>query len=277
MFNLLTYTFMQHALVAALLISIAAGLVGCLVVVNRLVFLAGGIVHTAYGGVGLAVFLGLPVLPSTLGFSGLASALLGVLTLKQQHYTEALIGLLWSAGMAFGIILLELTPGYSVNLTSYLFGSILTVPAQDLWLMALLLMIISGLVIYFYQDLVAMSFDRQFAASRGVRVKLLHIMLLLITAMTAVMMVQLVGIIMVVALLTIPAYLAAQYSRSLAAMMVSAVGWSLLFCLLGLWGSYYTNISSGAAIVAVATLFLLAFFLVKGLIYGYRMTFTRQM
>lgn len=262
MFEALSYSFMQNALLAALLASVACGIIGSLVVVNRLVFLAGGVAHAAYGGVGMAFFFGLPVLPCTIGFTLGASGLMGWATLNRSERSDTLVGVLWAAGMACGILLLDLAPGYNVDLMSYLFGSILSVPSSDLWAMLILDVVILGAVYFFYKDMLAMSFDREFAGTCGVRVLLLHFLLLALVAVSVVMVIQVVGLILVIALMSIPPYLAERRCNTLAGMMLQATLWSVVFCLLGLWLSYSYNLTSGATIIAVATL---GFFLSQGL------------
>jgi zinc transport system permease protein len=260
--DILTQTFMQHAVLAALLVSLACGVIGVLVVVNRLVFLAGGVAHSAYGGVGLAFYTGLPVLPTTGLFTGGAALLLGLLTRRRRERSDTLIGVLWAGGMAFGIILLNLTPGYNTDLMSYLFGSILTVTTRDLWLMLAADVLILALTLYYFRDILSFSFDPDFARSRGIPVDGLHLMLLVMIAEAVVMMIQVVGLILVIALLTIPPYLAERHTRTLHGMMVAAGLWSALFCLLGLWAAYLFDLSSGASIIAVACL---GFLLVAGI------------
>jgi len=249
--ELLAQPFVQHALIASLLVSIACGAIGALVVVNRLVFMAGGIAHTAYGGVGLAFFAGLPVLPTTGIFSGAAALLLGLLTRKRRERTDTVIGVLWAGGMAFGIILINLTPGYNTDLMSYLFGSILTVPPGDLWRMAVTDAVILGLIAYYFRDILSFSFDPDFARSRGVPVDGLHLMLLVLIAEAVVMMIQVVGLILVIALLTIPPILAERHTRGLGGLMLAAGVWSLVCCLGGLALAYRFDLSSGASIIAV--------------------------
>ncbi|THB71661.1 MAG: metal ABC transporter permease [Desulfovibrio sp.] len=258
----LSMGFMQNALFAALFSAVACGVIGSLVVVNRLVFLAGGVAHTAYGGVGLAFFLGTPVLPTTVGFTLAGSLAMGALTLTHRERSDTVIGVLWASGMALGVILLDLTPGYNVDLMSYLFGSILAVGTDDLYLMAGLNLIILVLVFFFYKDFLALSFDREFASARGAPVAFLHFLLLGLVALTVVMIIRVVGLILVIALVSIPPSLAGRHSSSLRAMMFFAVMWSLAFCLLGLFFSFVFNISSGAAIIAVAAM---AYFLVISL------------
>ncbi|MFW5900060.1 MAG: metal ABC transporter permease, partial [Desulfovermiculus sp.] len=158
---------MHNAILAAAMAGIVCAIIGTFVVINRIVFISGGIAHTAYGGVGLAVYFGIaPLLGITL-ISIAASLVMAWVSLKARHRMDTMIGVLWALGMAVGVILLDLTPGYNVNLMSYLFGSIMTVPTSYLWLMALLTTIILGTVGYFYHDFVAMSFDPEFARVRG--------------------------------------------------------------------------------------------------------------
>jgi zinc transport system permease protein len=262
--DVLALEFMRNALAAGLLASIACGIIGSLVVVNRLVFMAGGVAHSAYGGVGLAFFLGWPVLPCAVGFTLAASMAMGAVTRKRKERADMVIGAMWAAGMAAGIILLDLTPGYNVDLMSYLFGSILTVPASDLWIMLGVDVAVIAIVLAFYKGLLAMAFEEEFARTRGVPVDLLHFLLLAMIAVSVVMIIQVVGLILVIALLTIPTYLAERQARSLGRMMVAATFWSMAFCITGLWASYAFDITSGAAIIAVATLTLFSLTLIQG-------------
>ncbi|SKA96474.1 zinc transport system permease protein [Paucidesulfovibrio gracilis DSM 16080] len=252
LWQLLSFGFMHNALLAGVLASVACGVIGSLVVVNRMVFLAGGIAHAAYGGVGLSFFLGWPALPCTLGFTAGASLLMGAVTRSKNERTDTVVGVLWAAGMATGIILIDLSPGYAADLMGFLFGSILAVPATDLWVMLVLDLLVIGLTAFFYHDLLAMSFDTEFAEARGAPVVLLHYLLPLMTALCVVMIVRVVGLILVIALVTIPPYLAERKARSLAGMMLRACLWSLLFCTLGLLVSALLDITSGACIIAVA-------------------------
>lgn len=262
MLEALNYDFMQNALMAGLLASLACGIIGALVVVNRLVFLAGGVAHTAYGGVGLAFFLGWPVLPCAVGFTLAASGVLAGATLHRSDRTDTVVGALWAGGMALGVLLVDLSPGYNVDLMSYLFGSILTAPRSDILIMAGLDLLLILLVFIHYKGLLAMSFDPEFARARGVPVAYLHFLLLAMTALTVVMLIQVVGLILIIALLTIPSYLGGRRAPSLPAMMFRAVLWAMGFCLAGLWAAYALNLTSGACIITVAAL---CFFLAPGL------------
>jgi zinc transport system permease protein len=243
---------MRNALMAGLLTSVACGVIGTFVVVNRIVFLSGGIAHAAYGGIGLAFFFGLPFVVGTLGFALLVAMVMAAVTLKARHRSDTIIGVLWAIGMALGVILLDLSPGYNVDLMSFLFGSILAVPTADLWLMLVLNILILLTVVYFYNDFLALSYDEDFAKLRGVRVKLLYFVLLAMVALSVVMIIRIVGLILVIALLTIPPYIAEKHSGSLRAMMFISFLLSCLFTMVGLWVSYVFNLTSGATIIMVA-------------------------
>ncbi|MDR0826536.1 MAG: metal ABC transporter permease [Desulfovibrio sp.] len=262
---LLASPFMRHALLAGLLAGIACGVTGVLVLQNRLTFLAGGAAHAAYGGVGLAFYFSLPVLPCTLLFSLGAAALMALLVLRGESEgqrgdaQDAAIGALWAGGTAFGIILIELSPGYSGDLMGYLFGSILTVPTADLVGMVFFDLLLLGLLFFFRQGLWALSLDKEFAAVRGLPVRRLYLLLVVFVALTVVMLIRVVGLILVLALLTIPASLARTFCRSLYPSMALAGLFSLLFCVAGLVFSWFTDISSGASIIVVAVaVYLLA-------------------
>ncbi len=252
MMEVLDYEFMRNALMAGLLASAICGVMGTLVVVNRIVFLSGGIAHAAYGGIGMAFFFGWPYLLGTLGFSLAAAMVMAVVTLKAKHRADTVIGVIWALGMATGIILLDLTPGYNVDLMSYLFGSILTVAERDLWAMLAMGLAIAVLTARFYQDLLAMSYDEEFARVRGVPVVGLYFLLIGMLAVTVVMVIQVVGLILVIALLTIPPFIMEPYARTLKQMMIGASLLGAVFTVAGLWLAYIYDLTSGAAIIVVA-------------------------
>ena len=195
---------------------------------------------------GFSPFLGAAV------FASGASLIMGAVSLKSKHRADTIIGVLWAIGMAVGIILVDLTPGYHVDLMSYLFGSILAVPATDLWLMIPLDALILLAVLLFYKEFVALSYDEEFAFVVGIPVKTLYLLLLGMTALSIVMIIRVVGLILVIALLTIPPYIAEKYTRSLARMMVLSSILGICFTLSGLWISYVFDLTSGATIILVA-------------------------
>ena len=265
MIEALHFEFMRNALLAGFLVSITCGVIGTFVVVNRLAFLSGGIAHAAYGGIGIAFFFGLPYSLSVLIFSLLIAMIMAYVTLKARHRSDTIVGVLWALGMASGVILLDLTPGYNVDLMSFLFGSILTVPKSDLFLMFILCVVIVFIVVLLYNDLMAFSYDEQFAQVRGVSVTFLHFLLLTMIAVSVVMIIRIVGLILVIALLTIAPYIAENYSRSLRQMILISILLNSLFTIIGLFLSYTFNLTSGATIIMVAGCFFFISLLVENL------------
>ncbi|MEJ2588170.1 MAG: metal ABC transporter permease [Deltaproteobacteria bacterium] len=269
MWEAIQFGFMQNALVAGTLASISCGIIGSLIVVNRMVFISGGIAHAAFGGIGLAIFLGFsPSLGAALFALGV-SLIMGVVSLKSKHRSDTIIGVLWAVGMALGIILIDVTPGYHADLMSYLFGSILAVTRTDLWLMGALDGIILLTVFGLFKEFVAMSYDDAFAFVVGVPVTPLYFALLGLTALSIVMIIRIVGLILVIALMTIPPYIAEKYTHSLRKMMVISACLGTLFTLIGLSISYYYDLTSGPTIILVAGLAFLSIELI-GLLKGNR-------
>ena len=264
MIEALSFTFVQHAVLAGILVSLAAGIIGSLIVVNRMVFLAGGIAHTSYGGIGLAVFLGLPIFLGASLFAVAAAILVAWLTLKDRSRIDTFIGLIWAVGMAIGVILIDLTPGYNVDLMSYLFGSILAVETGDLYFMGGLLLLIIAVVLLRYREILAVSYDSEYAALRGVNVPLIYTTILILSALTVVVAIKVVGLILVISLLTMPTYIAEKLTGSLAGMMAVSGGLATFFTLSGLALSYTFNLTSGAAIILVSAVFLGLFLLIWG-------------
>lgn len=189
-----------------------------------------------------------------IGFSFVVAMIMAGVSLKAKERADTIVGVLWAVGMASGILLLDLTPGYNVDLMSYLFGSILSVPRGDLVSMAAIGMVIIVLVGYFFRDLLAMSYDEEFAQIRGMPVKRLYYMLIGMVAVTVVMVVQVVGLILVIALLTIPPSISEKYTKSLAKMMLCSCLLGMIFTTGGLWLSYRFDVTSGAAIIFLAGL-----------------------
>ena len=263
MLDILSFDFIQNAIIAGLLVSIASGIIGSLIVVNRMVFLAGGIAHTSYGGIGLAVYFGLPIFLGASVFAVLAALLMAIITLNQRDKIDIFIGLIWATGMAIGIIFVDLTPGYNVDLMSYLFGSILAVSSEDIQYMSILLTSIILIVTFFYREILAVSYDSQYASLRGINVKFFYTLILVLSALTVVIAIKVVGLILVIALLTIPIYIAEQLSRSLGIMMIVSGILSSIFTLTGLWFSYQFDITSGASIILVSAICLIIFLLLN--------------
>ena len=260
MLEALQYEFMRNALLAGLLASVACGVIGVYVVTKRIVFISGGIAHASFGGIGLGYLVGIsPVLGAML--FAITSALgMGLVTRKTRLPEDTAIGILWAVGMALGIIFIGLAPGYAPDLFSYLFGNILTVPFSDLILMLFLDAVIVLIVVALYKEFLALSFDEEFSQVVGVPVEALYLLLLCLIALTVVVLIRVVGIILVIALLTIPPALSRQFTSSLRKMMLLSVLFSAAFTFGGLWLSFSLNLASGATIILLAgTVLLLSF------------------
>ncbi len=256
MLEILQYDFIQNALISGILISIAAGIIGSLVVVNKITFLTGGIAHSSYGGIGLAIYLGIPVLFGATIFAVITAILIAIITLKNRNRIDAIIGMMWASGMAIGIIFVDLTPGYNVDLMSYLFGSIIAVSSEDIQYMFVMDIFIIGVIVYFYKEILAVSYDSEFATLRGINVKFFYTLILILAALCIVAAIKAVGLILVIALLTIPTYLAESFASRLSTMMVISSILATIFTILGLVFSYMYDISSGASIIMVAVVVL---------------------
>lgn len=245
------HTFLQNALLAGILASIGCGMMGTYVVVKRIGFLAGGIAHAVLGGMGIAYYFGRSPLGGALGAALLAALIIGWVNLRGQEHEDTLIAALWSLGMAIGILFISQTPGYNVDLMSYLFGNILMVPCADLFLMSGVDAVIVLSVLLFRKQFVAVAFDEEFAEVRGVNVTFFYLLLCLV-ALTVVLLIQVVGLILVIALLTLPAAIAAQYVRSVGRMMWVAMGLGAMFTTMGLALSYEPNLPAGPSIILLA-------------------------
>jgi len=250
--------FLRHALIAGLLASIAFGIIGSYVVVKRITYIAGAISHCVLGGIGAALYLqhhaGLVWLTPFIGaiFAALLAALvIGLVSLFSKEREDSVIGALWVVGMATGIMLIAKTPGY-VDPMSYLFGNILMITSQDLWVITVLDFIVIGLGILFYNRMLALCFDEEFARLRGINTRLYYLLLLCLTALTIVLMVRIVGIVMVIALFTLPAATAGNIGGRLWQMMAISTLLSMFCVTGGLAMSYQADLPTGATIVLLA-------------------------
>ncbi len=263
MLEALQMPFFQHALIAGVLIAVAIGAIGPLTMANKMTFMSGGIAHATYGGVGAALFFGISILTGAAAAAIVAAGVISYISYRYSHRADTAIGVVWAVGMAIGVIFSDLTPGYNVDLMSFLFGSILAVSGEDLWLMAIFDIVAALLIWYFYYDFVALSFDPVFAKLQGVKTAFLHMLLLILVALTVVLAMRLVGLILVIALLTMPSFSSERYVRSLGGMMLFSVALSILYILSGLFIAYSFDLSSGASVIIVAAFGTIALFLFK--------------
>lgn len=250
--------FLRHALIAGLLASVAFGVIGSYVVVKRITYIAGAISHCVLGGIGAALYLQhhtgiswLTPLTGAIIAALLAALAIGFVSLYSKEREDSVIGALWVVGMAIGIMLIAKTPGY-VDPMSYLFGNILMITGQDLWVITLLDFIVVGLGILFYNRMLALCFDEEFARLRGINTRLYYLLLLCLTALTIVLMVRIVGIVMVIALFTLPAATAGHLGSRLWQIMAISTLVSMVCVSGGLAISYQADLPSGATIVLLA-------------------------
>jgi zinc transport system permease protein len=262
---ILEYQFLRNALLSGILASIVCGMIGVIVIEKKLVMMSGGIAHTSYGGVGLGYLLGFEPIIGAFLFSVGAAVGIGYINRKGGASSDVIIGLFWSLGMALGILFIALMPGYPPDLSSYLFGNILAVTSLDLRLIATLTVIVTVIIVAFYNDWKAYLFDAEFAAIIGVKTTFLEYLLLILIAMAVVVLIRVVGIILVLALLTAPAASAAMLTTDLKKRMVYSALLGIVFCTVGLWISYEMNIASGAAIVILSVLCYFLFYMVRAI------------
>ncbi len=253
------HAFLQYALLAGLLASLACGVVGAYVVSRRISYLAGAMAHSVLGGLGAARYLQVTrgwdwcqPLYGAVAAALISAVVIGLVSLKARQREDTIIGAIWALGMALGVLFIAATPGYGVDLMAYLFGNILLVSPTDLWLMAGLDLVVAVVGLGFYRQLLAVCFDEEFARLRGLNVDLYYLLLLALTALTVVLLATVVGIIMVIALLTLPAAVAGHFGKRLWQIMAGAVGLSALFTSLGLGLSYGPDLPAGAFIILLA-------------------------
>ncbi|VEN73323.1 conserved membrane hypothetical protein [Candidatus Desulfarcum epimagneticum] len=251
MMDFLEFEFMRNALAAGVLAGIICGIMGSLVVVNRIVFLSGGVAHAAYGGIGMALYFGWPYMAGAMGFSLAAAMVMAGVSVGARGRSDTVIGVIWAVGMALGVILTDLTPGYNADLMGYLFGSILAVSQLDILVMGGATVLIAVLAFFYYPELLALSYDEEFAGIRGAPTRVLYFIMIAMLSATVVLIIRVTGLILVIALLTIPPFIMEKRVKSLAGMMAGSSLLGALFIVAGLWLSWTFNLTSGAAVIMV--------------------------
>jgi zinc transport system permease protein len=253
--SLWSYDFFRNALIAAVLTSVIAGIVGSYIVARRSVFISGGITHASFGGMGIAYFLGFPPFIGAAVFAIASSLGIEWASGKAGIREDSAIAILWSLGMAIGIIFVFLTPGYTPNLMGFLFGDILTVKVSDLISLLIAAILIIALTFVFYEAILSTAFDSEFASTSGLPVKIVRYSASIVIAITIVLSIKVMGIILVLSLFTIPPSAANLFSKNLKSIMIGSVIISLLGSLCGLFIAYYFDLPSGATIIFTLTSF----------------------
>lgn len=255
--ELLGYTFFQNALLGSLLASIACGMVGTYIVARRLAFISGGITHASFGGLGLGFYLGINPILTALLFSVASAFGIEWVSRDGQVREDSAIAGFWSLGMALGVIFIFLTPGYAPNLSAYLFGNILTISYADILYMLILAVALGLIFSLFLREIVYVAFDRDFARTQGLPVRLVEYAMMFFIAVTIVLTIRLVGIMLLMSLLTVPQMTVNLFTSSFRRIIFGSMAIGFLACVVGLYLSYLINVPSGAFIILILVLLFL--------------------
>jgi zinc transport system permease protein len=257
--EILQYVFFQNALLGSFLAAIACGFVGTYIVSRRLVFISGGITHASFGGLGLGFYMGINPLITAIVFSILSA--LGVEWISKKHSVreDSAIAGIWALGMALGVIFIFLTPGYSPNLSAFLFGNILTINNYDLIWLGVSVVLLLMWFAFFYKQIIYVAFDRDFATTQGMPVRLIEYVMIIFIAITIVLSIRLVGIMLLMSLLTLPQITMNIFTSDFKKIIIGSIAIGFFGCVSGLYLSYLINVPSGAFIILILVmLFLLS-------------------
>jgi zinc transport system permease protein len=251
--------FLRYAVIVGLLSSVALGVVGSYVVTRRVTYIAAAISHCVLGGIGIAVYLEkrwgqswCDPMYGAVAAALLAAVLIGMVSIYARQREDTVISAVWAVGMAIGLLFLNLTPGYTDPIY-LIYGSIWLISSHDVWLVMIMDVLVVLLGVGFYPKLLAVCFDEEFAQLRGVHAKIYYMLLLALTALTVVLLVRIVGVLLVIALLTLPAAAAGHFTRRLGQMMVAAVLFCMAFIGTGIVVSYeFERLPSGPVIIFIA-------------------------
>lgn len=255
--DLLHYAFFQNALIGSLLTVIACGIVGTYIVARRLVFISGGITHASFGGLGLGFYLNINPIFTAMIFAVLSAFGVEWISKKQGVREDSAIAGFWALGMALGVIFIFLTPGYAPNLSAFLFGNVLTISHTDIYWITGLVIILIAVFLLFFKEIVYVAFDRDFAVTQGLPVKLIEYVMMLFISVTIVLSIRLVGIMLLMSLLTLPQMTVNIFTSNFRKIIFGSIGIGFLGCVAGLVLSYFLNVPSGAFIILVLVVIFL--------------------
>lgn len=261
---IINYRFMQNALYAALLASVVTGIIGTVAIEKKLISMSGGIAHASFGGIGLGYLLGFEPIWGGLLFAVAASGLISKLPNNSRLKADTMVGILWSFGMALGILFITLAPGFMPDMTSYLFGDILSVSSGFLVYILIFTVVVVALFAMLYHPLILYLFDEEYAKARGINVRLMQWVVYLMIPVGIIVLVKVVGIILTIALMTIPVSIAKLYFNAVGKVVGFSMLFSFIFCVAGLTLAYYLNIPSGVCIVIVSTVVYLLLMFSRG-------------
>ena len=247
--ELFNYTFFQHALLGSLFASIACGIIGTYIVTRRLVFISGGITHASFGGIGIGLYTGIsPILGAAI-FSVLSAFGVEWLSKRKDMREDSAIAVFWTFGMAVGIIFSFLAPGFTPDLSTFLFGNILTITLSDIWMLAILSLVLIGFFTCFLTTIIYIAFDREYARSQRIPVRLFEYILMMFIALTIVACLRMIGIVLVISLLTLPQMTSNRFTHSFKKIIFMSIGIGFMSCIGGLLLSYQLQVPSGASII----------------------------
>ena len=247
--EILTYSFFKNALLGVLFVSIAAGIIGTYVVSRRMVFITGGITHACFGGLGLGFFLGINPIAMAAVFAIAAATGVEWMSTRQNVRQDSAIGVIWALGMALGTLFIFLSPGYVPELTSFLFGNVLTITSTDIILFAAYLVVLLAFFAVFYPQILLCAFDPDFAATRRLRVSAINLAMTIMIAICIVLTIRLIGIMLLMSLLTMPQMIAEMFTNRFHHMMIISSLVSIACSVLGIFCSYWIAVPASATIV----------------------------
>jgi zinc transport system permease protein len=264
MLEALQYQFFQNALIIAILASLAAGIIGTYIVVKRMSLISGSIAHAAFGGLGISYFLNANPLIGGVIFSLVSAVSIAIFRKKAGNRLDTLLSFLWATGMAIGLVFIFLTPGYATDLFTYLFGNILLVSKIDLVMILVLDIVILATVFLMYHSFLSVTFDEEYSETRNMPVTLVNIILFGLIALTIVATIRVVGVVLMIAILTIPAATAQLFHRTVKKIMITSSIITLFATITGLYLSYYLDFATGPIIVLIISfIYITSIFLSK--------------
>ena len=250
--EIINYSFLRNAIIVSILASIACGISGSFVVKKKMTFVSGGLAHAILGGIGIAYFLKLNTSIGAIIFALFFSLIITIAKIKAHQEEDTIIGVLWAIGMAIGIIFMYITPGYNVDLLSFIFGNILMVESRDIFIILIMDIFIFSIFFLLYYHFLYASFDEEFLEVRGLNINLIYFTLLALISITIVILIKIVGLILVIALLTLPSVVASLFTKTLKKMIIIAIFLSILFTLSGIFIAFQFNLPAGSCIIIFA-------------------------
>lgn len=252
--DILQYSFFQNAIIGSILASIICGFIGTYIVTRRLVLISGGITHASFGGIGIGVFFGISPILTAMLFAIASACGVQWLSHRSDMREDSAIAVFWTFGMSVGILCCFMTPGFMPDLPSYLFGNILTIGAADIWLLALLTVVVIAIFALWLRPIVSVAFDSEFARSQHLPVAFIEYLMMALIAMTIVSTLRMVGVVLAISLLTIPQMTANLFTFSFKRMIWLSILFGCIDCICGLAVSYQLNVPSGASIIFISIL-----------------------